>query len=110
MIESKTADQLPLATVDSLYELKRLRRTGVEAVIWDRTLPRGLDEWLDRVRPECWPTARYVLPSEKTEDCLERLFDASGVPRSPQRAWLIKDISSLGTAISAISSRTRSLK
>ncbi|MEO1028599.1 MAG: DUF1826 domain-containing protein, partial [Pseudomonadota bacterium] len=102
MIESKTADQVPLVTVDSLYELKRLRRAGVEAVIWDRSLPRGLHEWLERVSPECWPTARYVLPSEKTEDCLERLFDTTGVPRSPQRAWLIRDISSLGSAISAM--------
>lgn len=102
MIEDPATAKLPLITLDERHDLKTIRRPNNEAVIWNRVLPRGVEEWLARVKPEYLPTARYVLPTTQIEACLEALFDSSGMMPSPQRTWLIKDIEGLGKEIGAI--------
>lgn len=79
-----------------------ISKPGCAAAVWLRRLEPGVQTWLDTRAPDTLPQARVVAPSASVPDVVQHVCDGSGLPPSPERAWLEQDIVRLAQTFATV--------
>lgn len=83
--------------------LTRIREPAVDLVLWDRRLPRDLEEWLCSLGTNQLPCGRVLVTQADLRDALNEMFEISGTPNDTSEATaLINDISDLARRYTVI--------
>jgi len=91
-----------VTVIDRAEGLASIHDAGVAAVLWRRPRPAGFDNWLAGLPPEQLPSTRLTLEPGAVRDAITPLCDASRMPDTDERTWLIDDIAALAEHFAAI--------
>ena len=94
-----------IQTCDSRKGLNAIKKPGAELVIWQRSLPMGFGEWIDRTEVSMLPDLRILVQPDALRPALEPLLDECGLSANEMCNLLIDDIESL---VSTFADVTRS--
>ncbi len=94
-----------IQTCDSRKGLNAIKKPGAELVIWQRSLPMGFREWIDRTEVSMLPDLRILVQPDALRPALEPLLDECGLSANEMCNLLIDDIESL---VSTFADVTRS--
>lgn len=86
-------------SVDGLADV---RKPGTELVIWRRTLPANLTDWLGRQAATSLPDLRMLLRPEDLSGALEQELDECGMQGGAMRAALVADVVALARCFAHI--------
>jgi hypothetical protein len=100
------APPAPVFTTDRLAELDALRRSTVDAVLWQRTLPATLQAELDRIATQEIEDARFLAAAPDVGDAVIETLLARDLKRTPTVGWLAADIGALAQRFATITDTT----
>ena len=86
----------------TLAGLDQIKSPDIDLVIWDRTLPNHFQNWLECLPASNLPQIRILVAPSAVRSALDPMLDASGLPISNMRDFLVDDISALVHAFSTI--------
>ncbi len=89
---------------DDLVEINDSR---TELLIWERSLPMALRDWLDQIDDTALPYIRVFVAPEDLRPALEPLLDDCGMPKGKMRDLLINDMGDLVSAFAHITDEER---
>ncbi|MEM7120703.1 MAG: DUF1826 domain-containing protein [Pseudomonadota bacterium] len=89
-------------TVETRDGLATIKEPGTELVIWQRSLPSPVSDWLDRLDVESLPYLRILVQPDDLQHALEPLLDKCGMAACDMRDHLVDDIDRLVRAFAAI--------
>ena len=61
--------------------------TDCSATIWARDVPLNKQAWINGLERGVLPTGRVIIPTNLVTETVTNLFDISGLPPGPNRAW-----------------------
>lgn len=76
-------------------ELGSFRSPSTAATIWQRTMPKGIEDWLAQIDADLLPRGRVIVQASDAAQVIAQLCDISRLPKDLGRAWLEKDIAEL---------------
>ena len=79
-----------------------IKSPDIDLVIWHRTLPNHFQNWLECLPASNLPQIRILVAPSAVRSALDPMLDASGLPISNMRDFLVDDISALVHAFSTI--------
>ena len=82
--------------------LAAIGEPGTELVIWQRSLPSGLREWIDQADANSLPDLRILVQPGDLRPALEPLLDGCGLAQGDMRDLLVEDIAQLVRAFADI--------
>ncbi|MFO7481827.1 DUF1826 domain-containing protein [Oceanibaculum nanhaiense] len=82
--------------------LSAITRPGTALVIWRRSLPSGLTEWLAAQDAERLPHSRLLVRTADARRAVSSVMEQADLPAGPVRDWLIGDIEALVQAFADI--------
>jgi len=91
-----------VATTDRAEGLASITDAGVAAVLWRRQRPTGFDDWLGGLPPEQLPSGRITLRPDAVRAAVTHHCDATGMPDTDERRWLVDDIAALAEHVADI--------
>lgn len=91
-----------VGVADTLDGLSCFKKPGCAAAILRRQPDPNFQRWIEAIDPGELPKIRTILPPGDVESAMVDLFDAHGVARCPQSAWLIQDIATLAAHFNAL--------
>ena len=91
-----------IATCDSAEGLTALSRLGIELVIWQRSLPLPLRDWVEQSSVSQLPDLRILLRPQDASLALRSLLSTGGTWPADIRDLLIADIANLAAEFSRI--------
>lgn len=94
---------LPITFVGSLAQLRATLSDGVDAAIWDRTVPETVLHWLDSCAPDDLPEGRFVLDPLHVAEAIADLFATTRNPPCPAQTWLADDAKALALEVQRLS-------
>lgn len=100
--ESAVSPSDAIALVETSEGLAQIRTPGRAAVLWHRTPPPGVLDWLAALAPERLPALRCVLHPEDAAAAVRAACDAAGTAEGPERARLVSDIADLAERFAAL--------
>lgn len=74
------AEARDILASDSVAVLQRITQPGVAAVMWRRSLPDALAEWLNDTPAGQLPALRALVDCHAVEDCIHAACNLSGLP------------------------------
>ena len=87
--------------------LAGINDSGTELVIWQRELPAGLHDWLERTDAANLPHLRIFVEPGNLRPALEPLLDECGLPADGMRGLLIDDMVGLVSAFADVTGIAR---
>lgn len=103
MIEEAIKPRLAsVAMVQALSGLSRISEKQTDAVLWQRDIPKDVQNWLDSFSSARWSNNRYILKTDDIAPCIYQHFEASGVPASRGLDWLVQDVDALASELSRL--------
>lgn len=93
-----------IPVVEMPERLSAITEKNSAALIWRRDMPADVLTWLDALSPKRLPSTRLVLRPASVGKAVEQIFDATGMPRGPERSWLEGDIADLAQRFADIMS------
>ncbi|WP_294930851.1 DUF1826 domain-containing protein [uncultured Paracoccus sp.] len=87
---------------DSAAVLQRITQPGAAAVLWRRSLPDALAEWLNDIPAGQLPALRALVDCRAVEGCIHAACDLSGLPAGTMRDLLASDIGALALIFARI--------
>lgn len=91
--------ELPIAHVEDLSETERFFKDGLDGVIWQRTIPTTLSEWLRDIPASRLPEGRFVLNPTDVKDCILDVFHHHEHLTVPKLSWLCDDVARLAKEV-----------
>lgn len=88
--------------VDCLSDLEHIRDKTIEAVLWQRSIPESVQNWLDALSPTTLSNGRFRLESRNIYKCITHVFEKSGYDVTPELEWLAQDIHAQAKQLSDI--------
>ncbi|MEL6692171.1 MAG: DUF1826 domain-containing protein [Pseudomonadota bacterium] len=102
----KTARQkrgnLPVLSVSTWSDFQAQSRPIEDAILWQRFLPKAVQDWLDQIPETRLPSARYRLKPVDVGFCLAKVFGDAGHPGDPALSWLSQDVGRLAHLVADI--------
>ena len=92
----------PIRICNSRDGLAAINERATELVVWQRTLPICLREWINRAAPSTLPAIRILVKPDDLQIALNPLLDESGLAAGDMRNLLVKDIDDLVAVFSDI--------
>lgn len=89
-------------TCDTRDDLAAIKDDAAELVIWQRSLPKPLRHWIDRLDASALPDLRILVAPDDLRSALDPLLDDGGVPVGDMRDALIADVDGLVRAFADI--------
>ena len=98
-------DKVPQAikssvTIDGLDQIKT---PNTDLIIWHRTLPARLHNWIKSLPASYLPKLRVLVAPCDLNSALDPMLDACGLPNNDMRDFMVNDISALVRKFSFIS-------
>ncbi|MBL22415.1 MAG: hypothetical protein CMM48_00795 [Rhodospirillaceae bacterium] len=84
-----------VVSCDTREGLAAINGPDAELVIWQRTLPAGLRDWISQTDVDHLPYLRILVEPDGLPPALEPLLDEFGLPADDKRDLLIEDIDKL---------------
>ena len=81
--------------IEDPKDLKVFLTSSAMAMLWDRSLPKSVQRWLNALGPEALPAGRGEVQRDEGAEALASLFDECAIPQGPERAWLEADMADL---------------
>ena len=91
-----------VCSVQTRDGLAGINDSGTELVIWQRELPEGLHDWLERTDAANLPHFRIFVEPGDLRPALEPLLDECGLPADGMRGLLIDDMVGLVSAFADV--------
>lgn len=88
--------------VEAREGLAAITQPETELVIWERTLPTGFKEWIDRTEPPNLPNVRFLLHPDDLCASLWPILNDCGLAGGEMRDVMLGDIDRLVTAFAEI--------
>lgn len=98
---------LPVLSVSSWPNLRRQTRPLEDAVVWQRSLPEPVQNWLDQIPNEQLPSGRFCLAPTDISACIGQLFREAGLADHPALAWICQDAQRLAELVADIHSGSK---
>jgi len=98
----RPARTLPLRYITQLNQLEALFDPLIEAVVWNRKLPHGIQNWLAAFHMSAFPEGSFVLNPVDAAAFIMDIFEATGVSRSLMLSWFSQDVAHLTHCVADI--------
>lgn len=105
---SETVPQLlgtqPVLRVSTWSEFQAQSRLREDAVLWQRTLPQAVQDWLDQIPDTSLPSGRFRLAPTEISTCIETMFGEVGIANHAALSWLCRDAERLSLRVADLHS------
>tara|TARA_Y100001960_G_C14674737_1_gene827896 strand:+ start:738 stop:1370 length:633 start_codon:yes stop_codon:yes gene_type:complete len=85
--------------------LASIKEPDTELVIWQRSLPSDLQNWINQTDAACLPDVRILIKPDEFRPALEPLLERCGLRAGDMRSRLVADIHGLVIAFAEITRR-----
>ena len=82
--------------------LDHVHDPGVELIIWERRLPSGLGDWLDRLSIAHLPRGHFLVDEGEPRAAFAWMLDASSTPDDDMRALLLTDLAEVTSRFASL--------
>ena len=93
---------LSVLSVSSWPDFRQQTRPREDAVVWQRSLPEPVQDWLAQIPDVQLPSGRFCLAPNDVGACIEQLFREAGLADHPALAWLCQDAQWLAEQVARV--------
>jgi hypothetical protein len=97
----------PVFVTKDISGLGAVKSRGVALAIWQRTLPRDVQQWLDTLPATTLPNQRILVRPDDFRRAVTEILDGCEMPATDHREFLIGDMNRLILAFARICEITR---
>ena len=109
IVTSESSEMLPhdlgiqsVLRVSTWSEFQVHSHLREDAILWDRAVPKAVQDWLDRIPDTCLPSGRFRLAPTEISTCIETMFGEVGIANHPALSWLCQDAERLGLQVAIL--------